>query len=506
MKDFFLYGYFVILAILSVFGVHRYYTVHLFRKYKNAVKKPEKNFEKKPHVTIQLPIFNERYVTERLIDAVCNINYPKEFLEIQVLDDSTDDTSDIAEKKVNEKKKEGFDISFIHRNDRSGFKAGALEAGLKVAKGDFVAIFDADFIPPTNFLESTIDFFTDKKIGMVQTRWDHENRGFSILTECQSILLDGHFMLEHTARNRSGRFFNFNGTAGIWRKETIRDAGGWQHDTLTEDLDLSYRAQIKGWQFIYLPEITVPAELPVEMRAFKSQQFRWAKGSIQVFLKLFPTILRSNLPFKVKLEAFFHLAANFAYLLMVVLCCMMPMNIFFRYGSDSVNLKFLDLPIFFFATASVFFFYFYSEFIVFRETASVKDRNKLPVFFYIPFTIAIGIGLAVNNAKAVIEALRGKVSPFVRTPKYNVIAGESVKNSVVVSKVSKNIYSFKGLDLTTMIELLFGLYFSFTVFFAFYIKSYTSVPFLMLFQIGFLYTSLLSISGKFRNFRRQSAF
>lgn len=506
MKDFFLYGYFVVLAILSIFGAHRYYTIHLFRKYKNAEKKPKKMFEKLPVVTIQLPIFNERYVTERLIDAVCKIRYPRELLEIQVLDDSTDDTSEIAERKVNIEKKKGIDISFIHRKDRSGFKAGALEAGLKVAKGEFVAIFDADFIPPETFLENTINFFTDDKIGMVQTRWDHENRNYSILTECQSILLDGHFVLEHTARNRSGRFFNFNGTAGIWRKETIRDAGGWQHDTLTEDLDLSYRSQIKGWQFIYLPNITVPAELPVEMKAFKSQQFRWAKGSIQVFIKLFPTILRANLPFKVKLEAFFHLAANFAYLLMIVLCFMMPVNIFFRYSTPVSDFKYLDLPIFFFATVSVFFFYFYSEFIVFKETASTKKRENRPAFFYIPFTIAIGIGLAVNNSKAVIDALRGKVTPFVRTPKYNVVSGESIKNMANIKKVSSNIYSFKGFDFTTLLELVFGIYFSLAVFFALYIKTYTSIPFLMLFQIGFLYTSLLSISSKLKRVKRQSAF
>ncbi|HOB72183.1 MAG TPA: glycosyltransferase family 2 protein, partial [bacterium] len=265
------------------------------------------------------------------------------------------------------------------------------------------------------------DFFTDPGIGMVQARWDHLNRDFSILTEVQSILLDGHFMIEHTYRNRSGRFFNFNGTAGIWRKSTIVDAGGWQHDTLTEDLDLSYRAQIKGWKFVYLPELTVPAELPVEISSFKSQQFRWAKGSIQVFKKLFPSIIRSKeLSSKVKMEAFFHLAANFAYVMMVFLCLLMPLNIVIRIGHGIYGVMIFDLPVFVFATFSVMFFYLYSEITVINETLTMKNRSKLSPLLFLPFAISVGIGLAVNNCKAVIEALAGRKTDFIRTPKYDV--------------------------------------------------------------------------------------
>ncbi|MDX9724349.1 MAG: glycosyltransferase family 2 protein, partial [Myxococcota bacterium] len=270
----FLIVYFSILLILGFYGVHRYVMAYLYRKHRNDVPVPKAQFEDLPTVTIQLPTFNEQYVVERLIDAVCQIRYPREKLDIQVLDDSTDETVEIAQRAVARAREKGHDIQYIHRTDRTGFKAGALEAGLAQAKGEFVAVFDADFIPNPDFLEQSINFFTDEKVGMVQLRWDHINRDFSLLTQVQAILLDGHFVIEHTARHRSGRFFNFNGTAGIWRRSTIGDAGGWEHDTLTEDLDLSYRAQSKGWQFVYVRDSVAPAEVPVEMSAFKSQQHR----------------------------------------------------------------------------------------------------------------------------------------------------------------------------------------------------------------------------------------
>ncbi|MCC7431076.1 glycosyltransferase family 2 protein, partial [bacterium] len=311
----FVFTYYFALTILGIFGLHRFYIIFLFLKHKNKIPKPLKKFQKLPLITIQLPIFNELYVVERLITATLKIDYPKNLLEIQVLDDSTDETSEIAEKLVSKFKKEGFNIVYLHRKNRVGFKAGALEEGKKIAKGEFLAIFDSDFVPTPEILKEAIHFFTDEKIGMIQTRWGHLNRDFSLLTKIQAILLDGHFVVEQTARNRSGSFFNFNGTAGIWRKTAIETSGGWQHDTLTEDLDLSYRAQLKGWKFIFLSEIITPAELPVDMNAFKSQQHRWAKGSIQTMKKLLPAILSSDLPFKVKFEAFFHLTNNVAYLL-----------------------------------------------------------------------------------------------------------------------------------------------------------------------------------------------
>src|SRR5919198_2115861 len=274
-------AYFFVLIVLAVYGWHRYYLVWLYMRHRNNQPKAGPALQPLPVVTIQLPLYNELYVADRLIATVCAIEYPRELLEIQVLDDSTDETRTVAELAVRRFAAEGIDIKYFHRTNRRGFKAGAPEEGMKVARGEFIAIFDADFIPSRDFLARLMPHFADPSVGMVQARWGHINQDYSLLTKIQAILLDGHFVLEHGGRNRSGRFFNFNGTAGIWRRVAIDDAGGWQHDTLTEDLDLSYRAQMAGWKFLYLPPIVCPAELPVEMNSFKSQQARWAKGLIQ---------------------------------------------------------------------------------------------------------------------------------------------------------------------------------------------------------------------------------
>ena len=493
METFIIVFYLSILILMSIYGINRYYTIYLFKKHRHDKITPLSEFKKLPRVTIQLPVFNEKYVVERLIDYVVNIRYPRELLEIQVLDDSIDETREIAQKKCKEKKSEGYNIKYIHREDRTGFKAGALENGMNLTKGEFIAVFDADFLPPADFLERTIHFFTDKKIGMIQARWDHVNRRYSLLTECQSILLDGHFMIEHTARNRSGRFFNFNGTAGIWRKETIIDAGGWQHDTLTEDLDLSYRAQLRGWNFIYLPDLTVPAELPIEMTAFKSQQFRWAKGSIQTFLKLKGMILKADIPFRVKLEAFFHIGANYMYALMVLLTVLMPVILVIRFERGYKHLAFLDVPIFICATLSVFMFYFYTEYIVIKETLSVQNRSATRPLAFLPFVVAIGIGLCINNSKAVIEAVLHKQSPFNRTPKYNV--SDSGNNSVSerMKHLVDNVYRTRKLDWVTIIEFILAIYMSYAVYFTYKNELFLSLPLIVLFQIGFFYTSMLSI-------------
>jgi cellulose synthase/poly-beta-1,6-N-acetylglucosamine synthase-like glycosyltransferase len=433
-----------------------------------------------PQVTIQLPIYNEMYVADRLIDAVCQIDYPRELLEIQVLDDSTDETRSVAEQAVRRNVSRGVDIKYLHRTDRTGYKAGALEAGLKVAQGEFVAIFDADFIPTADFLKRTVPYFTDPKVAMVQARWGHINQEYSLLTKIQSILLDGHFVLEHGGRNRAGLFFNFNGTAGIWRRTAITDAGGWQHDTLTEDLDLSYRAQLRGWRFVFLPDLVAPAEVPVEMNSFKSQQHRWAKGSIQTCRKLLPRILRANIPFRAKAEAFFHLTANFNYPLMCVLSVLMAPAMVIRYNMGWYEMILIDVPLFFAATASVANFYMVCQ----RELhADWLTRVK-----YLPFLMSIGIGLAINNTKAVFEALFNKQSEFARTPKYRIEAdadewiGKKYRQSFVVQP---------------MIELALGLYYTATVFYALANGIYGTLPFLVLFQIGFLYTSLLSIMQQY---------
>jgi cellulose synthase/poly-beta-1,6-N-acetylglucosamine synthase-like glycosyltransferase len=473
--------YFFVLSILAIYGWHRYYLVYLYMKHKGHVPPPLPAPKILPPVTVQLPIFNEMYVADRLIDAVCEIDYPKELLEIQVLDDSTDETSEIAELAVRRHAARGFNIAYLHRVDRRGFKAGALEAGLKVASGRFIAIFDADFVPSRDFLLRTLPYFAnDDKVGMVQARWGHINPDYSLLTKIQSMLLDAHFVLEHGGRNRAGCFFNFNGTAGVWRREAIDSAGGWQHDTLTEDLDLSYRAQLKGWRFIFLPDVVSPAEVPVEMNSFKSQQHRWAKGSIQTCLKLMPRILRSSQPLAVKAEAFFHLSANFNYLLMSLLSVLMFPAMYVRYSMGWTEMLLIDVPLFFAATMSVANFYVVSQ----RELyPNWRQRLK-----YLPFLMSIGIGLCVNNTRAVLEAMFGRESAFERTPKYG-IERESDE------WIGKKYHQAVGIQ--PIIELVLGLYFTGTVFYALANQIYGTLPFLMLFQIGFLYMGLISIFQQF---------
>src|SRR6266542_1600908 len=442
--------------------------------------KPGPALDPLPVVTIQLPLYNEMYVADRLIAAVCEIDYPRERLEIQVLDDSTDETRGIAELAVRRFAAEGLDIKYYYRADRHGYKAGALEAGLRVAKADFIAIFDADFIPPKDFLLKTLPHFSEPNIGMVQARWGHINQDYSLLTKIQSILLDAHFVLEHGGRNRSGCFFNFNGTAGVWRREAIDTAGGWQHDTLTEDLDLSYRAQLIGWKFKFLSHVVSPAEVPVEMSSFKSQQHRWAKGSIQTCMKLLPRILRSNAPIGVKAEGFFHLSANFNYLLMSPLSVLMFPAMWVRYNMGWTEMLLIDIPLFAAATLSVCNFYIVSQRELYPEW-----RTRLK---YLPFLMSIGIGLSVNNTRAVLEALFRKESEFARTPKYGIErdsdewAGKKYHQTVGVQSI---------------IEVALGLYFTGTVFYALINQIYGTLPFLMLFQFGFLYTGLLSILQQF---------
>ena len=469
-------AYFFVLIILAVYGWHRYYLVHLYRSNRDNEAKPGPALDPLPVVTIQLPLFNEMYVADRLINAVCEIDYPRDRLEIQVLDDSTDETRGIAALAVQRWAYQGVDIKHIHRRDRTGYKAGALEEGLRAARGEFVGVFDADFIPTSDFLQRLMPYFSEPRLGMVQARWGHINADYSLLTKIQAILLDGHFILEHGARHRGGRFFNFNGTAGVWRRAAIEDAGGWQHDTLTEDLDLSYRAQLRGWQFVFVPDLIAPAEVPVEMNAFKAQQHRWAKGSIQTCRKLLPGILRSDLPFRVKAEAFFHLTANFNYIWTCVLSVLMFPAMVIRYNMGWSEMLLIDIPLFFAATFSFCNFYTVCQ----REIhPDWRARIK-----YLPFLMSVGLGLAINNTRAVIEALLGKTSEFARTPKYRIEAnadewvGKKYRQSVAVQP---------------LIEIALGLYFTSTIFYALANGIYGTVPFLMLFQVGFLYTGLLSI-------------
>src|ERR1700731_2039811 len=460
--------YFFVMAILASYGIHRYALVYNFYKNRNRVAGPPPEISAWPRVTVQLPIYNERYVIERLIESVAQFDYPRDLLDIQVLDDSTDETQEVARNCVERYQALGLPISYLHRANREGFKAGALQEGLKSASGEFVAIFDADFIPPPDFLRRTVPYFADARLAMAQTRWSYINRHYSPLTEVEAILLDGHFVVEHSARFRSGLFFNFNGTAGIWRRAAIDDAGGWQHDTLTEDTDLSYRAQLRGWRFVYLPEIECPSELPVEMNAFKSQQARWAKGLMQTARKILPRVLRSDMSGAVKAEAFFHLTANISYPLMVVMSIILLPAMVVRFYQGWFQVLTIDLPLFVASTCSISAFYLSAE-------RALYPKTWKRTFLYLPFVMAVGIGLSVRNAWRVLEAIFNVKSEFVRTPKYCVEA--DAKNH---SAWAKKTYR-KRAGLMPFAEVAFGIYFAVGVVYAHQNENYATIPFLLLF-------------------------
>lgn len=469
--------YAVAILGLAGYGVHRFVMIFLYWKYRRNEPKPMQRFEELPVITVQLPIFNEAYVVQRLIRAVGKIDYPKDKLQIQILDDSTDDTTQLCEEEAATLREAGLDAQVFHRVDRTGFKAGALEEGMKTAKGDFIFILDADFVPPKNILHEMIHYFTDPELGMVQTRWGHLNQGYSLLTKVQAIFLDGHLILEQTARSRSGRFFNFNGTGGIWRRQCIEDAGGWQHDTLTEDLDLSYRAQLKGWRFVFLKDVVTPAELPVDMDGFKSQQHRWAKGSIQTCKKMLIRVWRSDVPLLIKLEATMHLTSNFAYLLLGAMCFLIfPSE--FRPNFEGTLALLINVPIFIAASLSVAIFYATAQ-------SVIHPRKWIKQLIYLPMLLALGIGMSINNGKAVIEAIFNKKSPFVRTPKYG---------------IARKKISWKGLRYTALksvapvFEVLFAVYFTVLIGLSIAKGAWLSIPFLMLFQIGFTYVAWGSLS------------
>ncbi|MHC4946597.1 MAG: cellulose synthase family protein [Planctomycetota bacterium] len=473
-----IYSYFAVMLALSIYGAHRYFLVFLYYRHKKNRPQARKRFETLPKITVQLPIFNEACVVSRLIDSVCNLEYPKDRLGIQVLDDSTDETRILAESKVEEKAAQGYDIQYIHREDRKGFKAGALKNGLRFTDSEFIAIFDADFVPKPDVFNEIIHHFTNREVGMVQVRWGHINRKFSLLTRLQSIFLDGHFVIEHAARNWSGRFFNFNGTAGIWRRRCIEEAGGWQSNTLTEDLDLSYRAQMKGWRFVFVSNVEAPAELPIEMAAFKSQQHRWAKGSIQTARKNLKDIWQGDIPFKVKLEATFHLTSNVAYTLMLLVSFLMLPAFWIRiHDPNFARALVFDVTVFMAATTSVLAFYAASQ----REI--YQDWKRQLICF--PLLLALGIGLTVNNSRAVIEALFGKDVTFIRTPKYNADRKKGKKSFLKRYKGNRNIWS--------LLELALGMQFTFITGLAFYHSLWLPGFFLSLFMIGFYWVGISSL-------------
>ena len=475
--------YFTVLIILSFYGMHRYEMIRGYWKHhKKFTEVPPRRYETLPRVTIQLPIYNEQFVVERLIESASKMQYPWDLLEIQILDDSTDETHPFTERLVAQYKETGLPIEYIHRTNRHGYKAGALQNGLKTARGEIVVIFDADFIPPVDFIERVVHQFADPKVGMVQTRWGYLNRHYNVLTEVQAMLLDGHFVLEHVARAGAGLFFNFNGTAGALRRSMIDDAGGWQHDTLTEDSDLSYRAQLKGWKFVYLPSIECLSELPVDTYGFQVQQSRWAKGLTQVAIKLLPRILKSDLPWRVKAEAFFHLTPNVSYPLMIIVSALMLPVMIVRFYQGWPHMLLIDLPL---IAAS---FWSISAFYVIAHRARYP-KTWLRAFYYLPWLMAAGVALTIINSRAFFEALIGYQTSFVRTPKYAIGGTQKV---TVVQKYRRRS------GWLPYAELAVGTYFLGMVVFAIESFNFLAVPFLMLFVGGYFWAGSTTLWEEYK--------
>ncbi|RPH37255.1 glycosyltransferase [bacterium] len=477
MEEIILFVYIFSLTVLFVFGSHGFIMIYYYLKFRSKKSQAVCEITTYPVVTVQLPVFNELYVVGRLIDASCTMVYPKEKLEIQVLDDSTDQTVDVVAKYVEKYRRQGFDIKQIRRANRMGYKAGALKEGLAVARGEFVAIFDADFVPRPDFLLKTIPhFMSDSKVGMVQTRWEHLNSEYSLLTRTQAMALDGHFVIEQSVRNKVGFFINFNGTAGVWRKSCIEDAGNWQADTLTEDLDLSYRAQLRGWKFKYLNNVTSPAELPSEINALKSQQFRWTKGAIETARKILPIVWRSKLPLGIKIHATFHLTNNLVFPFIVVAGILNVPLVFIKHAGQ-YDPYFTFMSVFVFAFLGSFFFYLFSQKDVYADW-----RRRL---FLFPLFMAGSMGFAVNNSRAVLEGLFKKKSEFVRTPKYSI---KDKKDSWTDKK-----YVPLKISSTVVIEIILAVYCLFGVASSLYFLEIAAVPFQLLFFLGFTFVSVMSL-------------
>jgi len=470
------YLYLLILMPLSMFGMYRLFLVYLYFRHRANQPHPKSHFRELPRVTVQLPVYNEYYVIERLIRSVCALDYPTDRLEIQVLDDSTDETRELAAALVSEYRAQGIQIRHLCRPDRREFKAGALAEGLKRARGDLIAIFDADFVPLSDFLRRTVHYFTDPQVGLVQTRWGFLNEHFSRLTRVQAVFLNGHFILEHTARNRSGRFFNFNGTAGIWRKAAILDAGGWQGDTLTEDLDLSYRAQMRGWRFVYLPEVVSPSELPVEINALKNQQSRWSRGMIQCAFKLLPRIWRSREPLRQKIDATFHLTSSFGYLMTAILSVLVVPTIYLHQEIFRRWPVYVILAVFSANLLSVIVYYVVAE----RQT----KRVGWAVILDILSLVFVGVGLSLNGARAAVSTLLSRSTPFVRTPKYRVESRER-------RRLPRRYRARE--DISFYLELLFALYYVMWGYLIFRSGNVYFLPALLVFGTGYLYLIYLSL-------------
>lgn len=443
-----------------------------YLKGKKATKTAPDSPESWPIVTVQLPIFNEIYVVERLIRNAAKFDYPGQKLEIQVLDDSTDETTEIAQKVIDELAESGLDIKLIHRDNRQGFKAGALEEGMNVAKGEFLAVFDSDFLPKADFLRRTIPYFKDG-VGAVQARWEHLNEDFSLLTKLQGLALDAHFSIEQQGRSTSGSFLNFNGTAGVWRKECITNSGGWSAETLTEDLDLSYRAQMKGWKIEYLEEYTAPAEIPAMMPAVKTQQYRWNKGGAENARKNLNQVLKSDKPMSVKAHAFFHLMSTGVFILVLIsaVASVPLLEYLWTEPFESSILRYTY--VFFLGFFLLAFFYWNSM----RQRRSSGARTTLDFLRYFPAFLSLSMGLSWHNSLAVIEGYLGKKTPFVRTPKFALLEGKG--------HLSDNRYLKFNWSSISFVEGLFAIYFAYGVFLGISLDYPSFLPFHVLLCIGF---------------------
>ena len=442
-----------------------------------------------PYITIQLPVYNELYVMERLLDNIALLEYPKDKLEIQVLDDSTDESLQSTKEHVERLQKTGLDITQITRVDRSGFKAGALKEGLKIAKGEFIAIFDADFLPEPNWLKNTVPYFVDRNIGVVQTRWGHINRNYSLLTKVQAFALDAHFTLEQVGRNSEGHFINFNGTAGIWRKTCIEDAGNWEGDTLTEDLDLSYRAQLKNWKFKYLENVETPAELPVVISAARSQQFRWNKGGAENFQKMRKKVVQStNISSKTKVHGILHLLNSTMFLNVLVVALLSIPMLYIK--NEYAHLKPYFYVMSFFVTSTLIFFVCY--WCMFKNIygGGLKQFMRFIGMFFTFFSIAMGFSL--HNSIAVIEGHIGKRSEFVRTPKFNI--------STLKDNWKGNKYLKKNISINVIFEGILMLYFGFGMYSAFVVGDqggdFGLFPFHLMLFVGFGFVFFKSLTSK----------
>ncbi len=491
--------YFTVLLLLAMYGLHRSHLVITCLRLGKKLRAMAESvpplpqgapLESVPHVTVQLPLYNEATVAARLLAHIAKLDYPRERLEIQVLDDSTDETGSLVRALVADLRDDGrdaadaegaalpLDIVYLHRTNREGYKAGALDAGLKVAKGEVIAVFDADFLPQPDFLRALVPHFADAKVGMVQARWGHLNREYSLLTRTQALMLDGHHLVENRARSAAGWLFNFSGTGGMWRKEAIHTSGGWQHDTLTEDLDLSYRAQLAGWKFIYRENVVTPAELPEDVSAFRAQQYRWAKGTVQTSRKLMKRVMTSPLTLSQRVEAFFHLTPHFAYPLMVFLSVLLLPALILMPATNPVTMLLIDLPLCVGTTGSLAAFYAMAE--------SAQGRSRWGAMRQLPALLALGAGLAPHLSKAVFEGLQSMAGEFVRTPKKGVAHGRyHARADLPLTEIALCLISLGS----TVASLETGHWFA--------------TPFAMLFMIGYGYVATLVVTEQFA--RRKAA-